>query len=97
MTRDPNTGRVFRLSKKKEKTQERLALEAAVKTAKSNLSRYLRDSGLNPEAGESSPENTELVRVLSDAKASLASYKEAHPQEFEAPPNKGRKSKQISA
>jgi len=99
-TRDPKTGKVFKLVPKKNKTQERIRLENNLASAKKEWASLVREVGFTlTEEGFPDPpiedpvKNSralELAKALGEAKEALASYKEAHPEEFAPPPNKGK-------
>jgi len=102
-TRDPKTGKVFKLSAKAERSEEFLRLSAAVKTAVDNLRIFDAKVSSKGEDGalvtmadgetQRPPTSTEveeyarLLRALEVAKTSVAAYKAAHPEEFKPPKN----------
>jgi len=96
-TRDPKTGKVFKITPKREKTQVRKDLESTLASAKKAYSAYLQknniilgDDGLPKEdvPRELIPEGSALYKAIDAAKTALAAYKAAHPEEFLPPPNK---------
>jgi hypothetical protein len=98
-TRDPSTGRVYRVQASREHTNERDALDTAVKTAVAAMKRHTTDnSGTVAKVDGNTvvtwPQNTpagvitrhvELTGVFDAAKAAFAAYKTQHPAEFTAP------------
>jgi len=98
-TRDPSSGRVYRLNAPREHSAARVQLEAAVKTAAAALKRHSDTYGITVTGeGDQREVNfpttvSEAVRaenarqqvVLVTAKEALRAYKETHPGEFTAP------------
>lgn len=99
-TMNPKTGKVFKLVPAKERTAERLRLESAKEQARVALSELCSEHNIEHlDDGSVSSEHKQSVLTdynnsLSEfqaAKAALAAYKAAHPQEFAVqPPRKGR-------
>jgi len=96
-TRDPKTGKVFKLVKKKDKSAERLRLEGILERSKKEYSEFLREYNIvlgddGQPLDEVDPETWDHARGLATTvgrnKDALAAYKAAHPEEFLPPPNK---------
>jgi hypothetical protein len=99
-TRDPKTGKVFKLSPKVERSAEYLQLEKRVKDAVGELREFsktveefdehnniVRLAGGQPITPDKVQEYASLLEALELAKSSKAAYKAAHPDEFSPPRN----------
>jgi hypothetical protein len=107
LTREPKTGKVFKITPKKEKSPERIALEKRLSSAKQNFTKVLRDHNiiLSDDGVPSLEGVADPLRAKADvvvaynvaaeaaarAKQALNDYKNSHPEEFTAPPVKGGK------
>jgi len=97
-TRDPKTGKVYKLVPKKDKTEARKGLENGLAQAKRELSEFIRQHNVtlgdnrNPLPGsldaERAAEFHRRKAVVESAKRTLSQYKLAHPEEFAPPPTK---------
>jgi hypothetical protein len=98
-TRDPKTGRVFKLTPKKGHSVERQRLEGNLKEATKAFSVVLKDGGITiSDAGVPTRETeadgdlrcryTNSLTTVNSAKAELAAYKAAHREEFLPPASK---------
>ena len=99
-TRDPSSGRVYKMLPKKEHTSERSSLESAVSTAANALKVHSDSKGITvvtesdqkrvnyPSACSQADkdENLRLKAALDAAKLALANYKTQHMAEFKPPP-----------
>jgi hypothetical protein len=97
-TRDPKTGKVFKIVPKKDKTQARITLENTCTESSVALARFAKENNvvwINDEKTTAQPlvadlngQLIALVRAKTAAKAALAAYKAAHSDEFQGPPQK---------
>jgi len=107
-TRDPKTGKVFKLTPKKRHSPQRSSLEVSLATAKQTFSGFLRGKNLTigqdgkPSGAWSAADIAAangLRQAIVAAKAALSTYKADHPEEFLPPPNKktGESSQSVAA
>jgi hypothetical protein len=98
-TRDPATGRVFRQQTAKARAADYERLVAAESAARQALLALSRAHGITVNGGntiypngvdaQTRAEHARLATAHTAAKAAVAAYKAAHPDEFRAPPNRG--------
>jgi len=94
-TRDPKTGKVFKIIPKKDKTQARIELEQILEKSKKDLYETSKRLSL-PLTGKDrrptrapTPQETEVIKpfhmAYKAALSALEAYKASHPGEFKAP------------
>jgi len=104
MTRDPATGRVYRVTPSREHTDARERLEAAQREAAAALKQHTTNNGGVVSRGDNNnvvvtwprdtaqavlDENARLSGILNARRRELAAYKAQHPAEFAPPPVRG--------
>lgn len=107
-TKDPKTGKTYRVQPKAVRTQEFLGLQNAAEKAKNGLHAFLVRRGYvhDPKSKQTKDAKTGVVIQADEEYASLLahkdacikalnSYKKSHPAEFTPPPFKG-KGKKVS-
>jgi len=95
-TIDPKTGRIYRLCPKKGHTADRQVLEEDKEAKRTSLVNFCIDQKITRDGNKSvigltqynSKEYNDLLKSFEESKVALNAYKNKHPQEFEAPPNK---------
>jgi len=106
-SKDPKTGKVYRILPKVERSKEFLGLENISAKAKIALDAYKKRNGLTldfktkvttDKTGKvfNTPEYSTLVASVKAANAAVGAYKISHPDEFVPPPTKGKGRKDQS-
>lgn len=102
VTMDPKSGKIYQISPKKIRSQSYVALENQVLAARSELLAFLKANNLRKVPQENQYVNRtgsvvaldgqlkSLHEALGSAIEAEKSYKRAHPEEFRAPPVKGK-------
>lgn len=101
-TKDPKSGKLFRIAPKVVRTQDFLGLENNSLRAKQALNAFVKRNGwrFDRQSGQTLDRNgiavtptreyENLVSQVKAANAAVKAYKEAHPEQFRPPTNKGK-------